>query len=159
MTLKCDAKFEEKLIYCFKINKKLVNFDLSTRNSQNFHFDWFLLRIVYNVWPKKVQRSNVSWHWRVVQNLKENWLLVWKNDMRNLVNLYQSTQKSQNWDFDGFLLSKVENVWALNHRGVMCHDNEEPYKIRRGIDLLFQIWHHNLTNFDPSTQMSHKFAF
>ena len=33
-----------------------------------------------------------------------------KNDMRNLVNLYQSTRKSQNWDFDGILLSKVENV-------------------------------------------------
>ena len=41
----------------------------------------------------------------------------------------------------------------------MCHDNEERYKIRRGIDLLFQLWHYNLTNFDPSTQMSHKFAF
>ena len=40
--------------------------------------------------------------------------LTWKtgleNDMRNLTNLYQSTQKSQNWYFDGILLSKVENV-------------------------------------------------
>ena len=33
-----------------------------------------------------------------------------ENDMRNLANFYQSTQKSQNWDFDGILLSKVENV-------------------------------------------------
>ena len=33
-----------------------------------------------------------------------------KNDMRNLVNLYQSTRKSQKGDFDGILLSKVENV-------------------------------------------------
>ena len=33
-----------------------------------------------------------------------------KNDMRNLANFKQSTQKCQNWDFDGFLLSKVENV-------------------------------------------------
>ena len=33
-----------------------------------------------------------------------------ENDMRNLVNFHQSTQKSQNWDFDGILLSKVENV-------------------------------------------------
>ena len=34
MTLK-NAKFEEKLICCFKNDKNLVNFDLSTRNSQN----------------------------------------------------------------------------------------------------------------------------
>ena len=37
-----------------------------------------------------------------------------KNDMRNLANLYQSTWKFQNWDFDGILLSHVENVWAKN---------------------------------------------
>ena len=33
-----------------------------------------------------------------------------ENDMRNLANFHQSTRKSQNWDFDGILLSKVENV-------------------------------------------------
>ena len=33
-----------------------------------------------------------------------------ENDMGNLANFYQSTRKSQNWDFDGILLSKVENV-------------------------------------------------
>ena len=32
------------------------------------------------------------------------------NDLRNLANFHQSTQKCQNWDFDGILLSKVENV-------------------------------------------------
>ena len=35
-----------------------------------------------------------------------------ENDMRNLANFHQSTQKRQNWDFDGILLSKVENVLA-----------------------------------------------
>ena len=33
-----------------------------------------------------------------------------KNDKRNLANFYQSTRKYQNWEFDGVLLSKVENV-------------------------------------------------
>ena len=33
-----------------------------------------------------------------------------ENDIRDLANFYQSTRKSQNWDFDGILLSKVENV-------------------------------------------------
>ena len=49
MKIKVDAKFEEKLICYFKNDKNLVNFDLSTQNSQNFHFDWFLLYKVYNV--------------------------------------------------------------------------------------------------------------
>ena len=60
MTLKGDAKFKEKLVSCFKNDKILINFDLSTRNSQSFHFDWFLLCEVYNVCPKKVQRSYLS---------------------------------------------------------------------------------------------------
>ena len=30
-----------------------------------------------------------------------------ENDMRNSENLNQSTRKSQNWDFDGILLSEV----------------------------------------------------
>ena len=34
------------------------------------------------------------------------------NDIRSLPNFHQSTWKSQNWDFDGILLSKAENVWA-----------------------------------------------
>ena len=33
-----------------------------------------------------------------------------ENDMRNLAGFHQSTQKSQNQDFDGIYLSKVEYV-------------------------------------------------
>ena len=36
MTLKINAKFEEKLIRCFKTDKDLVNFDRSTKKSQKF---------------------------------------------------------------------------------------------------------------------------
>ena len=33
-----------------------------------------------------------------------------ENDMKNLATFHQGTQKSQMWDFDGILFSKVENV-------------------------------------------------
>ena len=33
-----------------------------------------------------------------------------ENDMKNLANFHQSTQKPQNWYFYRVLLSKVENV-------------------------------------------------
>ena len=49
MTLKSFAKFEEKLIYYYKNDKNLLNFDLTTQNSQNFCFDFFLLCKVYNI--------------------------------------------------------------------------------------------------------------
>ena len=49
----------------------------------------------------------------------EYWCKIWRktdscfqNDMRNLENFYQSTWKSPNWDLDGILLTKVENVRA-----------------------------------------------
>ena len=35
---------------------------------------------------------------------------AFKNDMRNSGNIHQNTGKSKNWDFDGILLSKIENV-------------------------------------------------
>ena len=41
---------------------------------------------------------------------EENLTCGLENDMRNLANFQQGTQKSQNWDFDGILLSKVGNV-------------------------------------------------
>ena len=49
----------------------------------------------------------------------KEWWKTWKkmtcgleNDMRNLENVYHSTWKCQNCDFDGILLSKVENAWT-----------------------------------------------
>ena len=37
--------------------------------------------------------------------------LAFKNDLRSLANFHQSIWKSQSWDFDGIILSKVGNVW------------------------------------------------
>ena len=60
------AKFEEKL-FCFKNLKRNFFVSKMTRiwwiliwvlkSLRNLHFDWSLLCKVYNVWPKKVQRS------------------------------------------------------------------------------------------------------
>ena len=61
MTLKGDAKFEEKLILDSKNNmRNLVNFNASSGKSENSHFDVLLLSIVYYVSAKKVQRSDLS---------------------------------------------------------------------------------------------------
>ena len=64
---------------CFeKWHEKFAEFWPNTRKSQNLHFNGVLLTKVYNTWAKKLERNYLSWHWRVMQNLKENWLLTWK---------------------------------------------------------------------------------
>ena len=61
MTLKSDAKFEEKLTLDSKNDMtNLVNFNASSDMSKNFHFDVLLLSKVYYVSLKKSQKSYVS---------------------------------------------------------------------------------------------------
>ena len=50
MTLKSDAKFEEKLTLGSKNDmRNLVNFNARSDNSENLHFDMLLLSKVYYV--------------------------------------------------------------------------------------------------------------
>ena len=63
---------------------------------------------------EKVQMNYVSWHCRVMQSLKKNWPLVFKNDMRNLVNFNGSSDKSENLHFDLLLLSIAYKVSVKN---------------------------------------------
>ena len=79
MKMKNDAKFEKKLT-CHFLNdmRNLMNFDSSTRKSKNLLFDWLLWSEYIMFELKKVQKSYVWWHWILMQNLKENWLVLSK---------------------------------------------------------------------------------
>ena len=112
---------------------------------KNLHVYGIFITKVYNVWAEKVHTSYLSWHWRVFQNLNINWFVE-----RYLANFHQSTEKFQIlrlW-WDPFVQSR--NCMSLKFsRGTMSHDNEEWYKIWRGIDLLFQNWHEEFDEFWP----------
>ena len=113
MTLKSDTKFGETSICRFKIDiRDLKNFDLSTRKSQKFHVNGFFLNKAYIVWPKKVQRSCLSWHWRVIQNLEWNQLVVSKLTWGIWQILTWALKSLKNFHFNGLLLNKVYIVWA-----------------------------------------------
>ena len=78
-TMKNDAKSEEGLTCRFKIDTtswRILTWALECL--KNLHFNGLLLTKVYNVWAKKVQKSYVWWHWRLMQNLIENWLMLSK---------------------------------------------------------------------------------
>ena len=77
MTMKNDAKFEEESTCRFKIDMR--NWQILTRaleSLKHFHFNVLLLSKLYIVWAKKVQRSYLSGHWRVIQNVERNRLVV-----------------------------------------------------------------------------------
>ena len=56
--------------------RNLVNFHVSSWKPENLNFHWIRLSKACKYLDKKVQKSYVSWHWRVIQSLKKNWLLV-----------------------------------------------------------------------------------
>ena len=61
MTLKGDAKFKRKLTRDLKNDiRNLVNFDASSRKSENLPFNGFILSKLYKVLDEKVQKSYVS---------------------------------------------------------------------------------------------------
>ena len=74
-----------------------------------FYFGGLFLSKAYNVTARKCQRNYVSWHWRFMQNLKENWLVACKMT-ENFVNFHASSQKSENLHFDELFLSKAYKV-------------------------------------------------
>ena len=79
MTLKSDAKFEEKLTLGSKNDmRNLVNFNVTSGKSESLHFDVLLFSIAHKVPAKKVQKNYLSWHWKKIQTLKKNWLFIWK---------------------------------------------------------------------------------
>ena len=68
-------KIEGKLIFCVKNDKNLVNYDLSTGDSRNFCFDWFLFCKIYDIWHEK--------YMGVIFHDCEEWCKIWrKTDLR-----------------------------------------------------------------------------
>ena len=91
----------------------------------------------------------MSWKWKMIQNLKRNWLVISKLTWGIWWILTQALKSLKNFHFNVLLLSKVYIVWAKKYRGVIFHETEEGYKIWREIDLSFQNWHKEFDKFRP----------
>ena len=93
--------------------RNLASFHQSTWKSPNWELDGIVLSKVKNVWVSNLQGNCVSWQWRMMQNLKSNWLisskLTWEiltQALENLINLH----------FNGIFLIKyimfeLNKVW------------------------------------------------
>ena len=86
MTLKSDAKFEEKLTLGSKNDmRNLVNFNVSSGKSENLHFDVLLLSIAYKFSAKTFITLKSD------PNFEKKLTFYLKNDIRNLVNFNSSS--------------------------------------------------------------------
>ena len=112
------------------------------------HLNGLPLNKVYNVWAKKVQRSYISWQWRVMQNWKKTDLCFpkWHEKFGKFLTEHLKVSKLELW-WDLFIQSK--KIYDLKIYRVMCHDNEEWYKIWRGNDLSVQNLHEEFHEFWP----------
>ena len=160
MTLKGDAKFKGKLTCGLKNNfRNLLNFHASSWKSGNLHFDGLLLSKAYKDLDEKVQKSYVSWHWRVMQSLKKNWLLVpkmtwgiWWILMRAVASLKICT----------LMCNFAESILSLSqkkYRGVICHNIEEWCKIWGGTNFVLWKMTWGFGEFWPNTKKSQNLHF
>ena len=76
-----------------------------------------ILTLMGSFWAKYLLFELKEWRGVIFMTLKsdakfeEKLTCCLENDMKNLANFHQSIWKCQNWNFDGILLPKVENVW------------------------------------------------
>ena len=75
--------FNENWLVAWKMTKNLVSFHVSSRKSKNLHFYGLLLTKTCKDLDEKLQKSYVSWHWKVMQSLNKNLLLVPKITWRS----------------------------------------------------------------------------
>ena len=146
MTLKSDAKFRENLTCGFKYNmRNLLSFHTTTQKSKNFTSIGYFCPKYMRFKLKRIQRSYLSWHWTVMQNLNKPWPCGFKNSMRNWVNFHYSTQKSEKFYTDKLFLSKAYDVLTgkcqSNYMPLISQNLKEnwlmAWKMTQGIWLIF----------------------
>ena len=101
---------------------------------------------------KKVERSYISWHWRVMQNSKKKWLVVWKMTWGIWQIFIWTLESVKIGIFMGSFYPKQKMHDLQSYRGVISNGTEEWWKIRRELTCCLKIGIRNLTNFDLRTQ-------
>ena len=141
MTLMSYAKFEEKLTLGSKNkHQESGGFWYKQWQVQNLHFDFLHLFSA-----KKVQKSYLSWHWRVIQTLKKNGLFVWKRIWR--------TWWILTWVLESLKICTLMGYFCRKYVMFELKQGVQYILILQTPDILLTFWTHNLTY---GTKKSHK---
>ena len=127
------------------------------RKSKHWDFDGILLSKEENVWAWNLRGSFVSWQWRMIQNLKRNWLVSLKLTWGIWWILTWALENLKNLHFNGMLLNKLYNVWAKNSIKELClMAVNTDGKFEGKMTCVFKNDMRNLANFHQSTFKSLK---
>ena len=96
---------------------------------------------------KKYRRLYVSWHWRVMQSLTENWLLVPKVTWGIWWILLQTVALKICTLLYYFCWKDIMFELKKKIQRSYCHNTQEWCTIWRGTDLCFEKWHEELYEF------------
>ena len=134
-----------------KMTRIWWNLTWALASLQNLHFYLLLLCKVFNVWPKKVQRSYLSWHWRVMQNLKNNWLVIWKMTW-GIWQIFTRALKASKLVFSWDPIIQSSKSMTLNlTEGLCVLPMWNDTKFEEELTCCLKSDMRNLTEFDPST--------
>ena len=117
------------------------------RKPQNWDFDGIRLSKVENVWAQNLQGSYVSWKWRMMQNLKTNWLVSLKLTWGIWPVLTRALKISKICSLMGCFSLKYIMFELKKCRGVMYDSTEDWWKLWRKTDLCFQRWYEEFDKF------------
>ena len=140
MTLKSVAKIKGKLTCDLKNDiRNLVNFHASSQKSENLHFDWIHFTKAYKDLDEKLQKSYVSWHWRVMQSLKKSWLLAPKITWGIWWTLMQAVASLKICTLMCYFCQQHLKFLLKKYR-IIPHDTEKISKLWKITDFLFEKW-------------------
>ena len=124
-------------------------FTRALEKSQNWDFYVILSSKVKNAWSWNLQRSYKSWQWRMMQNLKRNWLVVSKLKWGISRVLTRALKSLKIGTLMGSFWTKHITFELKKYRAFMFDSSEDWCKIWRKIDLRLPKWHEEFGNFSP----------
>ena len=121
------------------------------RAVKSLHFHGLLWSKTYKVLDEKVQKSYVSWHWRVIPSLRKNWPLIPKKTWGIFWILMRAVAS---WKFALWCASFVEIILCLRQKNTDSYTTKQWCKVSGGTDLCFETWHEGFGKFRPNTWKS-----
>ena len=89
---------------------------------------------IYNAWAKKVQRSYIWRHWRLMQNLKENWFVL-SRMTRRICQIFVHRLKSTSF--------MLENKMAELNQNKNSNQTDRPDAVWKFLFYLVNKWRAN----------------
>ena len=83
VTMRNDANLKKNWLVISNLTWKIWKIlTRAVKSPKNVHFNGLLLSKVSIFWARKVQKSYLSWHWRVIQNLEriDLWFQNWHEE-------------------------------------------------------------------------------